>query len=156
MKHTYARSILVLAAAVLAAMLAPAPAVAEGTCDDTAKEITIDVAPATINLQHYGMWVTIHTDIAYDDVEDAEVYFNLDEDTKEQDAFQCWNKADDFGDYVAKCDIRDLNQIGGEIDKFNTFTLKGKDTEGQAFCGEQKVKIIDRGPEPSASGKGVK
>ena len=39
---------------------------------------------------------------------------------------------------------------------FSTFTLKGKDTEGQAFCGEQKVKIIARGPEPSAPGKGVK
>lgn len=157
MIHTYARSILVLAAALLVAMLVPAPAVAEDTCDDDTEErITIDVAPTTINLQHFGMWLTIHTDILYESVDSAEVYFNLNEDTKENDAFTCWKKTDDLGYFVAKCDIREINQIGGDIGKDNTFTLKGEHKDGREFCGEQKVMIIDKGPESSAPGKGVK
>lgn len=152
MKHTCARVILVLTSAVAALLSAPAPTIAGDTCDDSVRIIAIDVAPATINLNHYGIWLTIHTDIYCDQVKSAEVYFNWDEDTGEDDAFKCWKKADDRGYYVAKCDIRVLGQMGGEIDKANTFTLKGETQEGQAFCGEQKVMIIDRGPEHSAPG----
>lgn len=156
MIHTYARAILVLAAAVLAAMLAPAPAVAEGTCDENAREITIDVSPAVINLDHWGMWLTIHTDIASEEVAVASVYFNLNEDTEDEDAFDCWAKEDDLGFYVAKCDIRELNKIGGKINERQPFTLMGVDTSGRAFCGEQMIMIIDGGPESHGQGKGVK
>lgn len=156
MKHTYARVILVLTTAVVALLLAPAPAIAGDTCDGAATLIRIDVAPAIINLQHYGIWLTIHTDISYDQVKSAEVYFNWDEDTDEGDAYQCWKKADDRGFYVAKCDIREFGLLGGEIDKMNTFTLKGETQEGETFCGEQEVMIIDRGPEHSAPGNGGK
>jgi hypothetical protein len=152
MKQTYARVILVLATAVLALLLDPAPGIAGDTCDGAATMITIEVAPAIINLQHYGIWLTIHTDIDYDQVKSAAVYFNWDEDTKEEDAFRCWKKADDRGFYVAKCDIRDFGLLGGEIGTMNTFTLKGETQQGEAFCGEQKVMIIDRGPEHSAPG----
>ena len=156
MKHTYARAILVLTAVVLTPLLAPAPAVAEDTCGDAVEIISIDVTPAAINIQHYGAWLIIHADIYYDQVKSAVVYLNWDEDTKEEDAFNCWKKADDLGNLIAKCNIRDLNQIDGEIDRFNTFTLKGFDQEGQAFGGEQKVMIIDRGPETSPPGRGGK
>jgi hypothetical protein len=156
MKNAYVRAILVLTTSVVASSLAPAPAEAGETCEDSVKVVTIDVAPATINLDHYGIWLTIHTDIPCDQVKFADVYFNWDEDTKAEDAFKCWKKADDRGYYVAKCDIRALSQLGGEIDTMNTFTLKGEDLEGRAFCGEQKVMIIDRGPEPSGPGNGMK
>ena len=158
MIHTYARAILVLAAAVLATILAPAPAVAGDTvdCSDVDYEITIDVAPTIINLQHFGMWLTIHTDIAHGNVKKAEVYFNMDEETTEEDAFSCWDKTDDLGYYVAKCDIREFSQIGGKIGGSTTITLKGEDTGEQEFCGFQTVKVIDQGPESSPPRKGVK
>lgn len=152
MKHTDARLILVLTTALVALLSAAAPSIAGDTCEGAATMIDIDVAPATINLQHYGIWLTIHTDIDYEQVESAEVYFNWDEDAGEEDAFKCWKKADDRGFYVAKCDIRDFGLLGGEIDKKNTFTLKGETQEGETFCGEQQVMIIDRGPEHPAPG----
>ena len=157
MKHTCVRAILVLTAAVLTSLLAPAPAVAADTCDaDVETVITIELAPATINIQHYGAWLTIHADIYYDDVESCKVYLNWDEDTKDEDAFGCFTKADDHGYLIAKVNIRNLDQLAGEIDRLNTFTLKGVDTDGQNFCGEEDVMIIDRGPKTSPPGRGGK
>ena len=154
MRHTYARPILVLTAAVLTALVAPAPAVAGDTCDDAIENVSIGVTPATINLQHYGAWLIIHADIYYDEVKSVVVYLNWDENTTEKDAFECWRKADELGNLIAKCNIRDLDQNHGEIDRSNTITLKGFDQKGQAFCGEEKVMIVDRGPETSPPGPG--
>jgi len=156
MKHTCVRAILVLTAAVLTSLLAPAPAVAGDTCDaDLEIIIPIDkLKPTTINIQHYGAWLIIHADIYYDDVASCAVYLNWDEDTPEEDAFDCWREADDHGNLIAKVNIRKLDELPGEIDKFNTFTLKGFDQDGRAFCGEEEVMIIDRGPDTSPPGRG--
>lgn len=168
MKHTDARAILVLTAAVLTWLLAPAPAVAGETCDDeveTVIPITIN-KPTNLNIQHYGQWLVIHADIYYDEVDPKEpckVYLNWDEDTPEANGFNCFTKADDRGYLICKVNIRELDQLAGEIDRFNTFTLKGtlkssdedeQNEEKERFCGETEVKIIDRGPEPSPRGKG--
>jgi hypothetical protein len=154
MQQTYARAILVLAAAIVTPLLVPAPAVAEDICDNTF-DISIKVTPSTLNLQHYFKWLTIHADIYYDEVKSVVVYLNGDEDTSEDDAFECWRKkADEVGNLVARCNIKDLDQNHGEIDDFNTFTLKVEDQEGQAFCGHDEVMIVDRGPETSPPGPG--
>jgi hypothetical protein len=154
MQQTYARAILVLAAAVLTLLSVPAPAVAADTCDEGVIDISIKVSPSTLNLQHYDAWLTINTDIYYDDVKSFVVYLNWDEDTSEKDAFECWTKADELGELVAKCNIRNLDQRAGEIDKFNTFTLKGENQAGQAFCGQDDVMIVYRGPKASPPGPG--
>ena len=45
---------------------------APGIC--SAEEITIEVAPATLNLQSNGNVVTVHTDVSYNDVNVGTVY----------------------------------------------------------------------------------
>ena len=136
MKHPHARSILTLTFAALAALPAVAPAFADSG-EDTF-EITIDVAPATLNLRSCGKVVTVHTDVLYDDVDVATIYLA-------GVAIDSW-KADDRGYFVAKFVSDDVKTIEGlVIGGPNEFKLVGLDVYDTPFWGEQEVTVIERG-----------
>ena len=113
---------------LLVSFLAPAPS--------AAFEITIDVAPNVLNLESQGVVVTVHTDIAYWDVDVSAVFLN-------GVLISSW-KADNRGNFVAKFlmdEIKTLEGliIGGE----NTLTLIGATTSGVAFSGSQEIIVIE-------------
>jgi|GEM_PF-402757 len=117
-------------AVMLAVLCAPAP------CH--AGEITVDVAPSTLNLQNDGQVVTAHTDIAYGAVDVSTVYINgvaID-----------WWKADNRGYFVAKFSMDEVKTLDGlVIGDYNTFQLVGLTTDGEPFWGETEVMVIDEG-----------
>jgi hypothetical protein len=141
MNHSHTRSILTLTFAALAALPAVAPAFADSG-EDTF-EITIDVAPATLNLRSCGKVVTVHTDVLYDDVDVATIYLA-------GVAIDSW-KADDLGYFVAKFVSDDVKTLDGlAIGAPNTLTLVGLDVYEKPFWGRQEVMVIERGsPCPS-------
>jgi hypothetical protein len=141
MNHSHTRSILALTVAALAAVSAVAPAVAE--TDEDSTEITIEVAPATLNLRSCGKVVTVHTDILYDDVDVASIYLA-------GVAIDSW-KADDRGYFVAKFVSDDVKTIEGlVIGGLNEFKLVGLDVYETPFWGKQEIMVIERGsPCPS-------
>jgi hypothetical protein len=101
-----------------------------------ANEITIDVAPNTLNLQSDGKVVTVHTDIAYSAVDVTSVYIN-------GIAIASW-KADNRGNFVAKFSMDDVKHLDGLIiDDYNTLQLVGLNTDGEPFWGEQDIMVID-------------
>lgn len=95
-------------------------------------EITIDVAPATLNLSNSGTVVTVHTDIAYGAVEGATVSLN-------GIAIEWW-KSDSKGYFVAKFDI---NEVKGIV-KPGPCLLKmeGVTKTNELFWGEQQITVI--------------
>lgn len=103
-----------------------------------AAEITIDVAPSTLNLQNGGEVVTVHTDLAYGAVDVSTVYINgvaID-----------WWKADNRGYFVAKFSMDEVKTLDGLIiGDYNTFQLVGLTTDGEPFWGETEVMVIDEG-----------
>jgi len=95
-------------------------------------EIQIDVAPNVLNLQNQGEVVTVHTDIAYNDVEGASVTLNGLE-------IYYW-KSDDRGYFVAKFLIE---EVKGIVDiGYNTLTLEGITNDGEYFTGSQEIKVV--------------
>lgn len=136
MNPTRSRSVTVLIVVFVASALAPAAA--------DASEISIDIAPATLNLQSRGTVVSVHSDIPYADVDVVSVYLA-------GVAIASW-KADDRGFFVAKFAMDEVKTIDGlVINGANTFQLVGLDVFGEPFWGEQEVMVIDRGPRPSGT-----
>jgi hypothetical protein len=91
----------------LAIVMLAAPAVC------SAEEITIEIAPATLNLQSNGKVVTVHTDVAFSDIDVASVYLA-------GVAIDSW-KVDDRGYFVAKFLIDDVKTLDGLIiNDYNT------------------------------------
>ena len=102
-------------------------------------EITIEIAPSTLNLQNQGEVVTVHTDIGYNDVDVSSVYLN-------GESINSW-KADDRGYFVAKFLMEDIKLIEDlKINEYNTMTLVGVTKGGDSFIGEQDIKVIDIEP----------
>jgi hypothetical protein len=99
------------------------------------EEIEIDIAPNVLNIQSAGTVVTVHTDIAYWTVVGSTVLLNDVE-------IQSW-KADNRGNFVAKFFMDAIKDLPLEIGDYNTLKLKGFDTGGQLFEGEQEIKVID-------------
>ena len=98
--------------------------------------IDIQVSPSTLNLQNQGEWVTVHTDIAYSLVDAASVTLN-------GEAIS-WSKIDNQGNFVAKFVIGDIVGLPGLIiGDYNTLTLEGLTTEGEAFTGSDQVMVIN-------------
>ena len=108
-------------------------AAAEGN----AFEITIDVAPNVLNLQNNAQVVTVHTDIAYGLVQVSTVYLN-------DVAISSW-KADLRGNFVAKFIMNEVKNMPLLIDDYNTLTLVGATTGGDAFVGSQDILVVDNG-----------
>ena len=105
-------------------------------------DIAIDVSPNVLNTESKSCIVTVHTDIAYNLVVGASVYLNgvaID-----------WWKYDDRGNFVAKFDSDEIKALvtGGELepDVYNTLTLSGYTTIGEAFIGAQEIMVIDNIP----------
>ncbi len=98
-------------------------------------EITIDVAPAVLNLSNQGEVVTVHTDIAYSLVTASTVYLN-------GVAIKSW-KADDRGNFVAKFLMTEIKGLPLNIGGMNTLVLTGKTIAGIEFSGSQEIKVIN-------------
>ena len=116
----------------LAIVMLAAPAVS------SAGEITIEIAPSTLNIQSNGKVVTVHTDIAYGDVKVATVY--LDEFPIES------SKADDRGYFVAKFLIDDIKGIDGlVIGDVNTLLFVALTIYNEEVWGTADVMVINSG-----------
>jgi hypothetical protein len=99
-------------------------------------EIDIEIAPNTLNIESENHAVTVHTDIAYGDVSVSSVFLN-------GVAINSW-KADNQGNFVAKFLTDDVKLIPGlVIGGYNTLTLVGTTTDGEAFAGEKDIKVIE-------------
>ena len=103
-------------------------------------DIEIDVSPNVLNIQSNSTIVTVHTDIAYNLVVGASVFLNgvaID-----------WWKSDDRGNFVAKFVSDEIKTLDGLIiGDYNTLTLTGFTTGGEAFIGTQEILVIDNVPE---------
>jgi hypothetical protein len=106
-------------------------------------DIEIDVSPNVLNIQSQSTIVTVHTDIAYNLVVGASVFLNgvaID-----------WWKSDDRGNFVAKFVSDEIKTLDGLITGgYNTLTLNGFTTGGDAFIGTQEIMVIDN--EPAGAG----
>lgn len=103
-------------------------------------DIEIDVSPNVLNIQSQSTIVTVHTDISYSLVTGASVFLNgvaID-----------WWKSDDRGNFVAKFNSDEIKTLEGLIiGDYNTLTLTGFTTGGEAFIGTQEILVIDNVPE---------
>lgn len=103
-----------------------------------ALEITIDVAPNVLNLQSNSAVVTVHTDIAYGDVDAPTVSLN-------GVTISGW-KMDDCGNFVAKFTADDIKSLPLTVDVYNTFTLEGQTNSGEPFRGSQDILVVNNQP----------
>jgi hypothetical protein len=104
-----------------------------------ALDIEIDVSPNVLNIQSQSTIVTVHTDIAYSLVVGATVFLN--------DVAIDWWKSDDRGNFVAKFNSDEIKTLDGLIiGDYNTLTLNGFTTGGEAFIGTQDIMVIDNEP----------
>ena len=105
-------------------------------------EISIDVAPSTLNIQSQGEVVTVHTSIAFSSVVGGTVTLN--------DIPISWWKADNQGNFVAKflmSEVKALADSGGlSVPGENTLTLVGSTTDGPEFTGSQTITVINVQP----------
>ena len=101
-------------------------------------EITIEIAPATLNLQSNGKVVTVHTDVLFDDIDVAAVFL-------EGATIYSW-KADDRGYFVAKFLIDDIRGIDDlEVPGWNTFKFVALTINEEMIWGQADVMVIDGG-----------
>ena len=99
-------------------------------------DIEIDVAPNVLNIQSESVVVTVHTDIGFSAVVGSTVFLNGVE-------ISHW-KSDARGNFVAKFLSEEIKTLDGLIiDDYNTLVLIGYTTDGDAFIGEQDIKVID-------------
>jgi hypothetical protein len=116
----------------LAIVMLAAPAVC------SAEEITIEIAPATLNLQSNGKVVTVHTDVAFSDIDVASVYLA-------GVAIDSW-KVDDRGYFVAKFLIDDVKTLDGLIiNDYNTLKFVALTIFDEEVWGAADVMVIDSG-----------
>lgn len=100
--------------------------------------ITIEIAPSTLNIQSNGKVVTVHTDIAYSEIDVYSVYL--------RGVYIDSSKADDRGNFVAKFLIDAIKDIDGlVINDYNTLELVAKTTYGDLVSGKADVMVIDSG-----------
>jgi len=111
-------------------------------------DISIEVAPNTLNIQSLGQVVTVHTNIAYSSVIGASVSLN--------DIPIDWWKADNQGNFVAKFLMSDIKALAATgqlvVPGENELTLNGTTTDGAEFTGTQSITVIDVQP-AGAGGK---
>ena len=102
-------------------------------------EISIDVAPNTLNIQSEGQVVTVHTSIAFWDVDHSSVSLNDIE-------ISSW-KADNRGNFVAKflmSQVKALADSGGlNVPGDNDLILEGSTKDGADFTGLDTITVID-------------
>lgn len=97
-------------------------------------ETEIDVAPKVLNIQSSGEVVTVHTEIPYADVAASSVLLN--------GIAISWWKVDNQGNFVAKFVMNEIKDLPLDIGGYNTLTLLGVTTWGEAFVGQKDIKVI--------------
>lgn len=102
-------------------------------------EITIDVSPNILNIQSQGEVVTVHTDIAYGEVDVSSIYLN-------GVLIHSW-KADDRGNFVAKFIMNDIKNLPLNINDYNTLTIVGLTIGKVSFWGSQDILVINNVPQ---------
>jgi hypothetical protein len=107
-------------------------------------DITIDVAPNTLNIESEGTVVTVHTDIPYSAVDGYTVTLN-------GIAIQSY-KSDNRGYFVAKFSMMAVEALVSDDDEILelgeiTLTLEGKTTDYDVFAGSQVITVISIIPE---------
>ena len=119
----------------------------------SAFEIDIQVSPSTLNIQSDGQVVTVHTNIAYSSVVDA--------DGEEASAVTLndipisWWKADNQGNFVAKFLMSEVKALAADdllvVPGENTLTLSGMTTDETPaeFWGTETITVIDVVPSGS-------
>lgn len=105
-------------------------------------DITIEVAPSTLNILSQGQVVTVHTGIAFSSVEGGSVTLNgipID-----------WWKADNQGNFVAKFLMSEVKALADSgalvVPGENELTLAGSTTDGGVFTGTQTITVINVKP----------
>ena len=81
-----------------------------------AADLSIEVAPNVLNLASVGSWVTVHTNIAYGEVEYASVFLN--------NVPISWSKEDNRGQFVAKFVIDEVRKVVGDVEEGKTEDVK--------------------------------
>lgn len=95
--------------------------------------ITITVSPNTLILDSQGVWVTVHTDIPYSQVDGVTVTLNGIE--------VAVTKADARGDFVAKFELDAVKDIVAPPEA--TLVLEGLTKDGVAFTGADTIRVSD-------------
>ncbi|MEJ2622102.1 MAG: hypothetical protein P8163_18160 [Candidatus Thiodiazotropha sp.] len=102
-------------------------------------DIDIQVSPNVLNIQSEGNVVTVHTDISYGSVDVYTVFLN-------SVPINTW-KADDRGNFVAKFLMGEVKLLDGLIiGDYNTLKLIGDTWSGEAFSGEDDIKVLNNLP----------
>jgi hypothetical protein len=118
----------------LAAVLFLTPAL----CSAIEMEITIRIAPETLNLRSEGTVVTVHTDVPYSDIDVYSVYLS-------GVPIKSW-KADDQGNFVAKFSMDSVKAIDGLVlNDYNELKFVAVTLHDVVVWGEADVMVIDRG-----------
>ena len=113
----------------------------------SACDLTIRIAPETLNLGSSGTVVTVHTDVRYSDMDVHSVYLG--------GVYIASWKADNLGYFVAKFLMDDIKTIPGLIlNDYNTFLFVGTTVGGDPVCGEADVMVIDRGTRANTTEQG--
>jgi hypothetical protein len=97
----------------------------------TPLEITITVSPQTLVLGSEGVWVTVHADIPYSQVDTVTLLLN--------DVEVSMTKSDANGSLVAKFELDTVKAIVHPPDA--TFVLEGATHEGVPFSGLDTVRV---------------
>lgn len=110
-------------------------------------DISIEVAPSTLNIQSQGQVVTVHTNIAFSSVKGGTVSMN--------GIPISWWKADNQGNFVAKFLMNEVKALADTgalvVPGENELTLIGTTTDGAGFTGTQTITVID--VEPAGTGR---
>jgi hypothetical protein len=128
---------IVLFLCIIPAMALFAPSLSYG--DDC--DIHVDISPNVLNIGSLGKVVTVHVDIAFDDVDPGSVSLCCSDDRLDCVLINRW-KSDSLGNFVAKFLMDDVEE-DVTADQPNTLTLIGKTKDGAQFCGQQDINVID-------------
>ncbi|MCK4827337.1 hypothetical protein KA005_67020 [bacterium] len=131
----------------LVALLIAASGVVSTAAHACEVTISIDVSPNILNIQSNSAVLTVHTNIDYHLVNAPTVSIYMGADDPNPVAISWW-KADDCGNFVAKCTMNEIKAQRGPDDygQLTTFTMKGETTSGEEFCGEQDILVANNGP----------
>ena len=100
--------------------------------------IEIQIAPATLNLEFEGPWITVHTNITFAEVNTS----TLELTALEFDSISAVSTfADNRGNLVAKFDSADVKEIVAPPEE--TLVLTGETLEGDSFTGSDTIRVID-------------
>ena len=103
--------------------------------DEDTIDIKIKIAPATLNLEFKGPWITVHTDIDYNTVDTTTLELN--------GISAVSTFADDRGNLVAKFKSADVKDLDFVAPSEATLTLTGETNGGISFTGSDTIRVID-------------